>query len=338
MPTRANIRHVAQRAGVSKTTVSNVLLGRHAEVSAETCEIVLKAVRELEYVPIRPTLQNRHIETHVIAVPMDDPCRLEWEFHAATYRGVCEGGKQYGYDILNLVRPNPEWALERREMQFLDRRSDGIIFALPDTGEIEDTYEMLARNKIPTVVCYRRNVPDGIAWVDPDNQGAMYGAVAHLIERGHRRIAYLTVPVSQFDVSERYLCFKAAVERYGLTECGKWILESTDNSISPQLVENLQTLGATAVVCFNDGIALELWRVLNELGLSVPEDISIIGVDNLASAKEKGLNSMGFSWNEIGVRAVESLCGLLQGQTADRCSFVQPVQLHTRISVKDLRS
>jgi LacI family transcriptional regulator len=335
---RATIRQVADRAGVSRTTVSNVLLGRQGIVSADKVEAVLRAVREMEYVPVRPTLQNRRVQTRIIAVPMDDPTRLKWDFHNSTYRGVCEGAVKHRYDVLNLLRPNPDWALDRKEVQFLDQRGDGIIFALPDQGERQDTYEMLVRHQIPAVVCYRRDVPDGIAWVDPDNKAAIYGAVAHLMDHGHRRIAYLTSDMPQFDVADRSRYFPEAIHHNGLGECAQWIINRGDVAASSELVRHIIAMGATAVVCFHDGIALELWEAMAAGGLRVPEDLSLVGVDDEPASRVRGLTTMGFSCAEVGRRAVDSLAACIQGESPAQCSYVIPVQLCDRSSVKTIHS
>jgi len=113
---RANIRQVAERAGVSRTTVSNVLLGRHDIVAPQKRDRVLRAARELDYMPVRPSLQNRHVQTKVIALALDDPGKAIWAFHSGTYSGVCEGALRHGYDLLTILRPDPDWASNGREV------------------------------------------------------------------------------------------------------------------------------------------------------------------------------------------------------------------------------
>lgn len=117
---RATIRQVAERAGVSRMTVSNVLLGRTEIVTPETRAVVMRAVQELNYIPVgRPMLQNRRTETRVIAISMNDPKQLAWTINSGTQTGICEAAMKHGYDVLMLLRADPDWAADRREVQFL---------------------------------------------------------------------------------------------------------------------------------------------------------------------------------------------------------------------------
>lgn len=334
---RATIRQVAERAGVSRTTVSNVLLGRNDIVATDKRDQVLRAAHDLEYVPVRPTLQNRHVKTHVIAVPFDEPAKIGWTVNSGTYVGLCEEAMAHGYDVLMLLRADPDWAVNRSEIQFLDRRSDGVIFASPIIGESERTFETLARHDIPAVVCYRRDLPKELAWVDVDNRGAMYGAVQHLVEKGHRRIVHLSnVNHGSFDNRERRRYFSAAMCEQGLDEWSEAILEAQFFAADASLVSEIMGTGATAVVAMNDLLALDLKNALTEAGLSVPHDLSLIGVDG-PTASENDLTSMEFSFGDIGREATQALVARLNGVAAQDCCREVPVTLTARGSVKDLR-
>jgi DNA-binding LacI/PurR family transcriptional regulator len=314
------------------------MLGRHDIVAPEKRELVLQAVRELEYVPVKPVLQNRHVETHVIAVPIDDPRKLVWGINSGTFTGMCEAAMRHGYDVTMLLRPNPDWAAEGSAVQLLDRRSDGIVFASPLIGETAKTFESLAKHEIPAVVCYRRDVPEGIAWVDPDNQGAMYGAVEHFVQKGHTKIAHLTKRATlEFDKVERRRHFVGAVRAAGLPECAEWIFETDFFAATADLARDIMAAGVTAVVCMNDLLATDLMTAMRAEGLSVPDDLSLIGVDGLA-AEEHGLTSMTFSFVDIGQCAVDALVDLIQGKPVAECCRVVPVQLVERQTVKDLHS
>src|ERR1700722_17631996 len=125
---RTNIRQVAALAGVSRTTVSNVLLGKAGRVTAEKREQVLRVVQELGYVPVRPALQNRTGETRVLALALHDPNVAQYEFHSQVYAGICAAALRHDYDVLTVLRADPDWAVNRTAIRLLDRRSDGILF------------------------------------------------------------------------------------------------------------------------------------------------------------------------------------------------------------------
>jgi len=333
---RATIRQVAERAGVSRTTVSNVMLGRHDIVASEKRDLVMQAVQELEYIPVRPTLQNRRMETRLLAVPIMDPRSIGWAINSGTFTGMCEAALVHGYDVMMMLRPDPDWAADRSEVQYLDRRSDGIVFASPLIGETARTFQALARHKIPAVVCYRRDVPDGIAWVDPDNRGAMFQAVAHLVAKGHTKIVHLTKEGShEFDKVERRRFFMEAMRAHGLEECADWIVAIDFYSATPELARQIINRGATAVVCMNDLLATDLMQAMQAGGLSVPDDLSIVGMDGIEAATW-GLTSLEFSFSDVGKYAVDALVEILQGATPGDACKVLPVRLVERRSVKDL--
>lgn len=215
---RSSISQVAARAGVSTMTVSRVLRGRTEEVAKATHARVMEAVRELRYVPVRSAFQNRHIETKIICVVPHQFTALRHELDLHTLRGIAEATRLHGYDVMVSQRPPTSWELDREEVRFLDRRSDGFIFINPCGDTYTRVLETLIENNIPAVACFNRNVPVGTAWVDPDNQSAIDQAVDILAANGHRHIAFLPSPESQFDAIARSTAFSAAIRRAGLPE------------------------------------------------------------------------------------------------------------------------
>ncbi len=338
---RVTIRQVAEQAGVSKTTVSKILVGRHEHIPVATRERVLGVVKEMGYVPVRTALQNRHVPTQAIAFPIDDVEKLQFTINSQTYFGICAGAVRHGYDVLTLLRTDSNWVDDRKELRFLDRRSDGAIFDLSVLEDSAGDLEALARHEVPAVVCYSRDVPEGMGWVDPDNQGAMYGAVEYLVEKGHRGIAFLTVKqrpnsTTYFDKGERLRYFLEAVRQHGLEECANWVFSYWYNEVPMELPQRILDLGATAVVCVNDGFAIELMQAAQASGVSIPDDLSVIGVDN-ADAAPWNLTSMGFSFQEVGRRAVDGLVNLIAGGPVEESRLIIAVQLYERQSVKDMR-
>jgi len=241
-----------------------------------------------------------------------------------------------GYDVLMLLRSDPDWAVERSEVQFLDRRSDGIIFASPIIGESEKTFEALARHEIPAVVCYRRDVPKEMVWVDADNCGAMRGAVEYLVQMGHTRILHLTENHQLlFDNRERRRFFSASMREFGLNEWADAMVEIHYYGANRELVEQILATGATAVVAMNDLLAIDLKKAMLEMGLSVPHDLSMVGVDGV-DAEANDLTSMEFSFADIGRAATDALADRLTGLSVEECCRIVPVALHARGSVKRL--
>lgn len=330
---RTNIRQVAALAGVSRTTVSNVLLGKEGRITATKREEVLRAVEKLGYLPVRPVLQNRKGDTRVLAVALPEPHLVQFSFHSQIYAGIFETALKHDYDVLTVLRADPDWAVNRTAVRLLDHRSDGILF-LPSDEDNASTLNALVQHGIPAVVCYTREVPDGVAWVDPDNHAAIYGLVDLLVASGHERIAHLTYFVnSQFDFRERKSAFIEALKRAELPQLEGGIAEARTD-ITVELVEQLVASGATAVVCANDWLAMQLWDMLENIGVRVPDDMSLTGIDNQLPVYRRGLTTMGFAFAEVGGLAVEALIGRISGRSVEDCCFEVAPRLYERDSVR----
>lgn len=333
---RVSIRQVAQRAGVSPKTVSNVLLERTGRVSGETRQRVLEAVRELDYVPVRPAMQNRHVTTHVIGVVFDSG----WESNAIgvqTLKGVRDGALKNDYDFLVMLRAHPPWMQGRAEARFLDRRCDGFIFIAPN--DQHEILELLVKHQVPVVSCFRNNVPPGIAWVMTDNESTMRLAVEYLKKRGHTSIGHLAGASDSFAASRRRVGFLLAMQENGLVTNEGLAPQAHWHSHSPEArlaAKSLIDQKVTAIVCANDKHALTVWKLAAEMGLRIPQDLSIIGVDNSPEAAELGITSFTNASISVSYQAVESLVSLINGAGCQSVCKTIPLEIVERQSVRAL--
>ena len=351
MENRVSIAQVASHANVSAMTVSRVVRGRKHLVSADTYERVLASLHELNYVPTRSAFQNRHVETSTIGYVPHDLEVPHNRIDSLTLEGLCQTARRHGYDVLMLLRDEADWMVNRQVARFLDRRSDGFIILSPRRGEWHEMLEMLTEQEIPVVICYRRDVPEGIAWVDPDNEEVMRLAVAHLAEHGHSQMALLVGPsptqkssraevVEQpgihdhFDDIERERYFRGFIDEFCQSGSRSSIVRVLDENwkLLPGTIELLLGQKITGIVC-GDHIALQLWDEMDAAGLKVPNDFSIIGVDNMAEAAHRGLSSVAFGYEEVGRLAVQAWVELCEGKAARDCCKVVPVRLIRRQSV-----
>jgi DNA-binding LacI/PurR family transcriptional regulator len=351
--TRASNQMVAQRAGVSAMTVSRVVQGRRDLVKPDTYERVLAAMEELNYVPVRLTMQNRHVPTNTIGLVPTYRAPTRSLIDSFTYAGICDRAAAHGFDIFTMLRPEAEWMANRSEMRFLDRRSDGFIFISPGCGEWTRALESLVEHEIPAVVCYRRDVPEGVAWVDPDNEAIIQLAVECLTRRGHSKIAYFATPNpgaadrdlladlsgerAMFDDVARRRCFTRTMRDAGHEEYCECFVEAARWPLDVSVAQALFESGATGVVVGNDALAMQLWDVATAMGLRVPGELSIVSIDDHPGADYRGLTSVAFGYDEVGRLAVETWVKLNQGTAATDCCRVVPVHLVERASVREPR-
>lgn len=327
--TRSSIRQVAERAGVSTMTVSRVLRG---EGESQHQERVLAAARDLDYVPVRSSLQNRHVKTNIIGVLLDDEFTFDRTVGFQTFGGLARATFAESYDLL-LLQPQHLKPLEKQKMQFLDRRCDGFIFVVP--YERPEILELLIEHQFPAVTCYSTDVPEGVAWVVPDNESAVRQAVCLLRGQGHRHIAFLSAGQRHSDARERSAAYHQAMNEANLPTFSCKFLERGQNDCLSQreMIANLRQNRVTAVICHNDERAFALWDAALEQGLNVPRDLSIIGIDDVPAAASRGLTTFANPFGEIGRTALQSLHSILQGAAIQpNCKRI-PMTLVERSSV-----
>ncbi|MBW3637232.1 MAG: LacI family transcriptional regulator [Armatimonadetes bacterium] len=338
---RTSIRQIAQEAGVSSVTVSNVLRGLESRASSETRERVLEVAQKLNYIPVKPpTAQNYHVETRVVTLVPEHHDLRHYDLDLFTYQGIIEGARHHGYSVLTMVRREQDGSKGCESLRFLDRSSDGFIFTVSLQGQWARVLDVVAQNQVPSVVCYNREVPEGVAWVDVDNGAAMRQAIEHLALRGHSRIAFIAGPPDNFDAHERQREWHAAMSEQGLENCEKLVVQGAGEGYvqNDEALASVTRLGVTAAICFNDTLALALWDVVEAQGLCVPRDLSLIGMDNRPEAQARGLSSIAHSFIDVGRLAMEAWVELKNGADAADCSKLAPVQLISRESVRALNS
>lgn len=336
---RATIRCIAEEVGVSNVTVSNVLRGLDSRASEETRARVLEAASRLNYIPVKPpTAQNYQVETGVVTMVPEHHDIRHPDLDLFTYQGILEGARKHNYNVLTMVCPDQNKNVARQELRFLDRSSDGFIFTVSLQAQWAQVFDIVAKHHVPSVVCYHREVPEGVAWVDVDNEGAMSQAVEHLVQNGHSRIAFLAGPPDNFDANERRRAWTAAMSERGLDGSHRFIVQGAGKNYvqDREAMASVSSLGVTAAVCFNDTLALALWDTLEAQGRRVPEDISLIGMDNRLEAEKRGLSSLAFAFADVGRLAMDAWCELKNGQPAAQCCRTAPVRLVQRASVHSL--
>jgi LacI family transcriptional regulator len=271
---------VAAHAGVSPSTVSRILNGT-AVVSDEKRQAVDRAIAELGFVPnpvARGLAGGRTLSIGVITQAIDSP------FYGVALRGIEDELDRAGYSPL-FVSGHWNAAEEARCIDMLRaRRVDGIIVL---TGRLSDAALRACAKAVPVVVTGRALKAPGLFALDFDNFAGARLATEHLLELGHRRIAFITGDPAHPDANQRQRGYRAALEAAGiafepaLVAPGQFNEESGRLAIEQLLVSRQRF---TAVFCANDQMAFGAALALHQRGLRVPDDVSLVGFDDLASA------------------------------------------------------
>ena len=276
---RPTIHDVALKAGVTATTVSRVI-NNHQYVSAETRALVLQTIKNMDY---RPRLSARHLRTQatrLIGVLADQITTSPYGFNMV--RGAQDEAWK-NKQVMMVFNVNDKKArIEEVIEELIEREVEGVIYASMLYKEVA-LPQLL--NKIPTVLsnCYEKRARFMTFLVDEVTGG--YDATKILINKGHQRIAFLnlTSDPKRRSSAERLIGYRKALEEHGIA-FDKELLHYTEHKLLAgyQHTLNLMQLEKppTAIFCGNDRTALECFNALKELGIKIPDDVSIVGYDN----------------------------------------------------------
>lgn len=281
----ATIKDVARRASVSVATVSYVL-NDSGSVSQETRERVLDAIKQLDYHPnaVARSLQSRRSDT-VAFVLSARSRRVTDPFFMELVSTMVDESTRRGFNLLlsAAAHPSEESALFRR----LAKSGRAAAFLLADTQENDPRLRTLGQLSVPVVTFGRTGSQDGHAWIDVDGRAGVRLAVEHLVDLGHRRIAFLAMTSSFHCAGEREAGYRDGLAAAGLAIEGRLIVsEELTEDGGYRAMSRLPELEAppTAVVASSDVMAFGAMRAIRECGLEPGIDVSVVGFDDIALA------------------------------------------------------
>lgn len=276
----ASIYDVAKAAGTSIATVSRVLNGSN-RVKDSTRRAVLRAVSDLDYHPNTLAQSLVRKETHTVALVVPD---ISNPFFPEMARGVEDMANQSGYNVI-LCNSDDNMQKEIEYCRVMrTRRVDGIIFGMvaSETSPVKS----LQKAGVPTVLVDRDPGNLSVDAVVTDNLQGGRVAAQHLAGLGHTRIACITGPLSVGSASARLLGFREALEPRGLFRSEYVVEGDFRRSGGHQGMKRLMELPEppTAVFAGNDMMAIGAMMLLDELGLRVPQDVALVGYDDIMVA------------------------------------------------------
>ena len=279
-----SIKDVAQASGVSITTVSFIINGKDKNISEKTIEKVKSTCKELGYEPdrIAASLKTRKTKTIGYITPnIQNPFFSEIAKETETIIAKC------GYSII-IANSDDKFEKDRNSIITLaSRRVDFIVYAPAveslTNGNVANISKVLDNTGIPYVIVDRQLLGNLKSKVVCDDQDGGFRAVEHLIENGHRRIACVTGPMNISSAQNRFIGYKAALEKNGIAFDNSIVFHGNFSYESGIEVadELLKAPGITAVFISNDLMAYGITKVMKEKGLQVGEDLSLVGYDNL---------------------------------------------------------
>lgn len=299
----ANARDVARLAGVSVSTVSRAL-AHHSQVSAVTRERVTAIAAQLGYRPHTLARGLRLGRTHVLGLLVPD---LENPSFASVTKGVHARARAAGYAVF-VADSEEARSAEPTLLAEFAQRVDGVIVASPRS---DDETLRRALGDLPHVLVNRDAA--GLPSVDADDADGVTQALGHLHALGHRTVAVAAGPTSSWSGTRRVEGLRRAAERLGnvtLVELGSFRPYFSGGFAA---ADHAVASGATAVVAFNDLMALGILDRLRGRGVRVPEDISVVGFDDVAFATlvSPALTTVRVPHIGLGQSAVDLLVGML---------------------------
>lgn len=334
--TKLTIKDIAQMCKVSTQTVSRVINNK-PDVSEETRQAVQSAIATMGYQPsmiARGLVQQRSNTIGVILAG------LRYIGVSQVLNGIAEECENSGYALLVKELPSFNTSNIVPVIEFLmAHQVEGILFAAPEVGENVAQMQSQLPNFCPPIIFLRSKVNTKYPSILVDNFGGAYNAVKYLVSIGRRNIGHISGPVDWSESVARKNGWDAALRNSGLDPRpeyyanGNWS-SSSGHSAFGDLIQKYPQMDAVFVA--NDQMALGVLHYCQKLGKRVPEDMAIIGFDNITEGEFfcPSLSTVTHPMRELGNRGVKSLIDQINGVTLSELDkhVVLPTQLILRDS------
>ncbi|MFY0519960.1 LacI family DNA-binding transcriptional regulator [Lysinibacillus sp. UGB7] len=326
-------KDVAKYAGVSQTTVSRVL-NTPELVKKPTLDKVMNAIQELNYIPnahARSLVQNKTGTIVLLSGPLHNP------FFVDTTTAIVNYANEMGYRV-NVQFVNDK-KLSEAYATAIEHKVDGIILSCI---LIEDPFfEQLKRMNIPFIT-YNRKHKNNEHFVEIDNFEAGYLAAQHVINLGHKRIAWVGGPLTVSTFNNRYLGFLQAMRDASIDIAEAYIFNTDTSKLD--ISRAFQTLMAhqhppTAICTGADSLALNLLDDAMRNNFVVPKDLSIIGIDNVDLSQHGAiqLTTVGsISEQNLGFMAIEKLIEMIENKKNSCVKITESVKVFDRSTTRKI--
>lgn len=322
------IQDVAKTAGVSVSTVSRVLNGK-ADVASDTQDRILSVIDDLGYTTNLAARSMRSMKKNLVGLIMPD---IAYPFAIEVMKGVNRAIAESKFDLLLYttgdVKKSGRALHEQKYVSLLNNSiTDGVIIVAPVAGEFSTDAPIVSIDPVMS----NPNYPSVHA---TNYQGALE-AMEYLLGLGHKRIGFISgraelessnrrlmgyrdaLKNSRMEINEELIAFGDYTTETGI-KCGQQLLALTNRP--------------TAIFASNDQTAMGVYQVAQDIGLRIPEDLSVIGFDNISESKYMGLTTVDQFISEMGFVATQMLFKLIDHIPLDEPTYKMKTQLVVRSS------
>ncbi len=331
------LQDVAQLAGVSTKTVSRVV-NNQGEISAATRQRVQSAIEQLNY---RPNILARSLvnqRTNTLAVVA---WGIDYYGPSRTLVGIENKSDELGYSLfLSLIAHPDEGDIDRILDTLVARRVDGIIWAVPEVGGNRMWINPTRLDRLPPIVFLSMETQTGLATVSVDNRVGARQAVQHLVDQGRRRIGLVTGPLAWWEARERFAGWQDTMRGAGLEANSSLVVEgdwSAAGGAQAMRVLLEREPGIDAVFVCSDQMAVGALGVAHQMGRHIPQDLAIVGFDNIPESAFfwPSLTTVYQQLIDVGCIAVQNLHQWIESQRKGEAAPLENVQLTPALLVRE---
>jgi LacI family transcriptional regulator len=326
------LEDIANMCGVSRSTVSRVING-DLNVSEKTRQKVMDVIHKYDF---QPNLAARglamgHTRVLGLVIPKGVQAIFEEPFFALLIQGVSTSCNALDYSVM-LWLAEPDYERRMITKILYNGLADGVIVA---SMLMDDTIvDSLRQNKLPFMLIGRHPTYDRLSYLDVDNRGGACQAVLHLLRLGRRRVATITGPQNMIAGANRYQGYLDALRDRGIPANPELVVEGDFTDVGGYAcMQRLLPYKPDAVFAASDTMAMAAIQVIQEHGLRVPDDIAVIGFDDIpqASRFRPALTTVRQPITRMGAVAAETLIDMIEtGSTLPR-----QMVLHAELVIRE---
>lgn len=319
------IKDIASLAGVSIATVSKVLNQKDQDISEDTKQKIAKIISDNNYIPYQKVIDRISAKTGTIGLVISDGSDT---FFKQFIKGVEDCAYQEQISVI-ICSTDDSADKEKAHFQVLKERNVEGVLVVPTSGFRENDLQEFHESGIPIVMMNQGDSDSPATRVNIDFEQGTYTAVQHLIQNHHRKIGYITSPLTNPDAIDKLEGFKKALYENQITFDKSLIYESASNDHKASGYEGTKSLlskGVTAIVASNDILAGGAYKVANETYLKIPSDLSVIGVGDsyICELLMPSLSSIAYPSYDMGFDACLALIKQIKNEPVEKKLVYEP--------------